>query len=606
MSGDKRFYLYLGSLIFLLPFIRIRIFLDPFTIGRFVWWSLISLSALWLLFPKFKKIQFHWLDFFVGSFYLVNLISVLWAKNFGEAMYTTQTYFLFLFTYFTIKQIFLNNPLEYRSAQRIILFITIFCCGYLSFELIRLYQRSGLSGDMIYLITGLSGHKNLASSFIFLLLCLVLYFSTSSRQSRWLILLSLPIIVFILILRSRAVYLALFILVTTMVVAYALRGFSIKRKVLLWSSISILAIGAAGTFFAAKTELGNQYLDYLNPSKYVQSATGVERIFVWYKTMDLIRERPVFGYGVGNWKLWFPSNNVAGGFRLQEQDIVFTRAHNDFLEIWAEVGTVGLICYLAIFIMAILTCLHQFSQSTGRDRIQRIILLASIFGYVCIAFFGFPKERPEHQILLALIFALIVKLNPEFKKLNITLSRSGRKWILAVVTAFMLLSIPIGFYRTKAEVASRQILLATSTKNSTLVGELARSAISIWSNVNIMVIPYKWYEGLSHYWEEEYEMAENAFAEAYAINPFNFNVLNNYGSTLVQLGKYQESIDRFERALQINPKFEEALFNISYAHHQLGNDQEALRWLDQVEKDIERRDLFIETIQNKGTIKLSN
>ena len=41
--------------------------------------------------------------------------------------------------------------------------------------------------------------------------------------------------------------------------------------------------------------------------------------------------------GSGNWKLQFPSKNISGGFRLQEKDLVFTRVHNDFLEVWAEI-----------------------------------------------------------------------------------------------------------------------------------------------------------------------------------------------------------------------------------------------------------------------------
>ncbi|MBL0113432.1 MAG: O-antigen ligase family protein [Saprospiraceae bacterium] len=50
----------------------------------------------------------------------------------------------------------------------------------------------------------------------------------------------------------------------------------------------------------------------------------------------------ITGYGAGGWKLVFPSKSIEGSYRLQSQNIMFTRAHNDFLEIWAELGITGI------------------------------------------------------------------------------------------------------------------------------------------------------------------------------------------------------------------------------------------------------------------------
>ena len=75
MSLNNRMYLYLGGLIFLLPFMKIQIFYDPFTMGRFVLWSILSLASLLLLYPKFKQIRIDRVDWIIGSFYLINLVS---------------------------------------------------------------------------------------------------------------------------------------------------------------------------------------------------------------------------------------------------------------------------------------------------------------------------------------------------------------------------------------------------------------------------------------------------------------------------------------------------------------------------------------------------
>ena len=112
-----------------------------------------------------------------------------------------------------------------------------------------------------------------------------------------------------------------------------------------------------------------------------------------------------------------------------------------------------------------------------------------------------------------------------------------------------------------------------------------------------MVVPYKWYEGLSYYFDKNYAQAEAPFAEAYKINPFNFNILNNYGSTLVQLKRYKEAIPLYLHAIEINPKFEEGKFNLAFSYYHLGQHQEALRWVNQVEGRADKKAVFLEQIQ---------
>ncbi len=50
-----------------------------------------------------------------------------------------------------------------------------------------------------------------------------------------------------------------------------------------------------------------------------------------------------------------------------------------------------------------------------------------------------------------------------------------------------------------------------------------------------------------------YENSFSLFEEALEIKPGNFEVLTNYGRSLMQAQKYCESISRFEEALQIKP-----------------------------------------------------
>eukprot|EP00903_Cladosiphon_okamuranus_P000116 g116.t1 len=59
--------------------------------------------------------------------------------------------------------------------------------------------------------------------------------------------------------------------------------------------------------------------------------------------------------------------------------------------------------------------------------------------------------------------------------------------------------------------------------------------------------------------EGNYNEAKENFVLAYDINPYNFNVVNNLASTLVQLQEYEEAVPLYYEALKINPKFEEGI-----------------------------------------------
>ncbi|MDB4728421.1 O-antigen ligase family protein, partial [Saprospiraceae bacterium] len=594
--------IFLASLFLLMYLIKIPSMLDEYMMGRFDFWSVLCFLGLWLILPQVSKSKgiFHWMDGIVFSFYFLNLISVSWATNFGEAIFTTQKYLLFFITYYTLRHL-LHKGKDYSSfLEKVILVLTIFVCALTSYQILQTFLADGLGGKAIYKVASFSGHKNLTASYIYLLFCFNLYFSFSKKQPTWHYGLLGVQLILIILLRSRAVYLALFVSSLILLTNYVFLNKNLRQLVFRKILPFTLLVAVFGTLIIGNTSAGKDYLKSLNPSTYYKSASGIERIFIWYKTVELVQERPILGYGSGNWKLEIPSKSITGGYRLKEKDVVFTRVHNDFLEILAEVGTVGLLLYLSMFLFAIIGVISRIREVGVEKEKENMVLIASLIGYMVIAFFDFPKERLEHQILLALLISLCTLKGTLFfknRKWYLPLSPSSQKVLIAGLTIFLSINIPVGYYRTMADKSSEQILVGMGLKNSKLMRDQARRANSEWCNLNVMVIPFKWYEGLSYYFENNFEAAEAPFAEAYRLNPYNFNVLNNYASTLVQLEKFEEAIPYYLRALEINSKFEEGMFNLSFAYFQLKRYEDALEWVNKVEKNLEKKKVFLERIQ---------
>ena len=59
----------------------------------------------------------------------------------------------------------------------------------------------------------------------------------------------------------------------------------------------------------------------------------------------------------------------------------------------------------------------------------------------------------------------------------------------------------------------------------------------------------------------------------------------NKGLALGNLGKYQEAIEWYDKALKIDPNYVDALNNKGIALNNLGKYQEAIEWYDKVSGD---------------------
>jgi O-antigen ligase len=97
------------------------------------------------------------------------------------------------------------------------------------------------------------------------------------------------------------------------------------------------------------------FLDFFDPSK----AYGADRINIWQDAIAIWLSSPYMGVGAGNFQFF----DLAYG-----TDIVGV-AHNQFLEVLAEMGVQGLICLLLTIVMigrVALNCLNTAISPTGK------------------------------------------------------------------------------------------------------------------------------------------------------------------------------------------------------------------------------------------------
>ena len=96
-------------------------------------------------------------------------------------------------------------------------------------------------------------------------------------------------------------------------------------------------------------------------------STVTKRIYLWESALHMIKDSPIFGYGMDNWLCHF-SNNTAcytpgmhhywittvPGTNLPtglKDDPSLSHPHNIFLHVWVSMGVFGLLAFLAVLVL---------------------------------------------------------------------------------------------------------------------------------------------------------------------------------------------------------------------------------------------------------------
>jgi len=117
--------------------------------------------------------------------------------------------------------------------------------------------------------------------------------------------------------------------------------------------------------------------------------------------MNLIGDYPVFGAGPGSFYLAFPP------YRTEKIDAFFDHAHNDYIQVAAESGILGLIAAGAFVLLALGAALR--AQWERRDPLMRGISFACIMGVTAIlihSWVDFNLQIPANAALFTVLLAL--------------------------------------------------------------------------------------------------------------------------------------------------------------------------------------------------------
>lgn len=285
------------------------------------------------------------------------------------------------------------------------------------------------------------------------------------------------------------------------------------------------------------------------------SSDGI-RLELWSKTWNMIAENPVLGVGAGHWRIAFPKQGL-GEFwpRVQKGEVHYQRAHNDYLEIWAETGILGLLCFLGLLLVAGWSFIRQLRTSAENEAIARSAsAIMVIVAFATIALFSFPAERLATRMLLVLALAGLVPVASTAAK------RVRALPLVAVVLGALLMYG--GWQRHEGERITRKVLRDRTAGRWAQVVRGADDARSFWYRVDPFGNPLLFYKGLALHGQNKLAAAQLAFEEARTEHPNHLLVLNNLGSTMQLLGNGAAAEGLYLEALALSPRYDEVALNL--------------------------------------------
>ena len=278
-----------------------------------------------------------------------------------------------------------------------------------------------------------------------------------------------------------------------------------------------------------------------------------QRLRYYEDVLTHISKNPILGVGIGNWKL--------ASINYDREDItgyvVPYHAHSDFIQLGAELGLIGFLLYLGVFMFAAyFAFIILFKSDLEADNKWFVFLMTTALGvYFVDANLNFPIARPQVLAPWALTMALIT-----YYYHKATQEKSAPKKVKAL-TFFPLLAIglmvpSIGITHTTYQSLKGQLFLLqdfNNNKYSVTMDKIDHITPDL-PNITVTTIPMKSIKARYYFNAKKYDKALALLNEGIPANPYLFFSENLKAQIFLQQGKIDSAHVNARKAFYGLPK----------------------------------------------------
>ncbi len=438
-------------------------------------------------------------------------------------------------------------------------------------------------------------NKNLAAEFIVLVWPLSLYALFAGRAS-WRTVSSAAALalmfLFIIFSTSKGAWVSVGVESILLGLWFG-REFRHGNQILLWSRektiitaaalLLVLVISTAGVALHRSRETASriQSQQTFTPVTVQQEdaplTSSAIRFILWSNTLEIIKDFPLAGVGVGNFDASYPLYYNKGRLDPQFGELYSPRnAHNDYLQITAELGLIGL-AIVFLFTLSVLATIRSLLSSTRpHTRFRTALLAAAMIGGGVNAFFSFPMQLALPPFLMLLFSGALSGMRAcEEGCRKRTPAPIARVTILILLLGATAMLGQYHFRGFKAYARYFDTIQFTEAKLWTEAREQGEKALASLPGLGIIHS----YIGMAQFKMGHPRQAATSMENALKHHPNSLTILKNSGVALVAAGELGQAASRFIRYNEIKPDVAQVHELLADTYRRMGRTEEALQEL---------------------------
>jgi tetratricopeptide (TPR) repeat protein len=581
------------------------------------------------------------LDLPLILFIILLLLSIIFSQS---KVVSFQEWLLFfsyiiLFYWFSIH---IESQKDFNGFINLFFMIAFLVSAY---ALLQYYGMDPYLGDLGK-ISSTIGQKNWISNYLAMIFpILFAYFLLEEKAGKKMIFFLLLSVFYatLIICQSNAILISIFLtllLAILIIVKFQiLKIFSENKR---WLILLFLVFFVTAALYSTKNPLNKSTitLPQVAASTFDKQNFNLNtRLLHWRTTIEMIKESPVFGLGIGSYKM----NYLDYQARVLDKNPYYIEysgkageAHNEYLQMWAEVGVVG----LGIFLSFIFIFYYQFWKYFQQEKkIQKVIVawgfILGINAFLIHSLLAFPLHVPALGSTFFVLLGLgtvyihgfkLWEVKKPLKKLHFT----SRVFLTGLILIVMLISmnilvikpyvaelyyfagmrhnvshhysksLPIFQYAAELDPYNGRNLHALGVtyfhlqKIPEAIDALQR-AKAYMADVNTFRIL-----GTIYLQAGENERAEEELKRAIYLDPTYIQAYNELASLYVPQNEYEKAIEQWERAIELNVDFKEKyafLYYIGMAYQQMGENESAQDYFLQALEEAPKNSPVLEDIK---------
>ncbi|MBA7563660.1 tetratricopeptide repeat protein [Candidatus Atribacteria bacterium 1244-E10-H5-B2] len=489
----------------------------------------------------------------VISFIAICTLSLIWSDTFFTSLKELPLFLSGPLLYFLI----VNNIKSEKQINRIIGAVTIVAAvlgiyGIFQYNGIDFYFIiNSIAGQRVY---GLFGNAGYFAGYIILPLSLAISLFLVSKNRKRKILLLIGILAMgttFIVTFTRSSYLALGISLIFMFLLFLLaRGkrFIVDNKKIFIFLLIIIILTVS--LFIIPTSLSkpgttiSRIKGRVSIAQLKNTLTSGARIAIWKVTGTMIKDRPILGSGIGTFKyndLRYQAKFFEQGDNRTIYPHVFAdKAHNEYLQLWAELGIIGLAIFLWLMIAYFNYGVRYLKKEKDEQRQGIMIgLMGAVVAFLVHSFFWFPLHLTTNVSLLWLFIGLATVMGIE---------KNGK---LEVREKIKITQIDYDKEKRRKKKKKRSDLKENNIHRFKPILYVVIVLLAIFLCITVarpFMARIHWYSGFKEVEKENWEKANEIYEVALKWDPYEGGLYYDLGKIFMIQDLYNTALKYFEKA----------------------------------------------------------